>query len=78
MVRINTPYVRRDTSTDEGHTIWFSGKFPKYRHGVAFIVRKEVVSPKLHQLHPRLQEAHFQPYLTEAAHHLRTNMRRRD
>lgn len=32
-----------ETTTDEGHKIWFSGKETKHEHGVAFIVRKEVV-----------------------------------
>ncbi|MGL4418375.1 MAG: reverse transcriptase domain-containing protein [Plesiomonas shigelloides] len=32
-----------ETTTDDGHKIWFSGKETKHEHGVAFIVRKEVV-----------------------------------
>ena len=30
--------------TDEGHKIWFSGDDTKHQHGVAFIVRKEILS----------------------------------
>jgi exonuclease III len=33
-----------ETATDEGHKIWYSGEDSKHRHGVAFIVRKEVVN----------------------------------
>ena len=32
-----------ETSTDEGHKIWFSGDQSKHQYGVGFIVRKEVV-----------------------------------
>ena len=31
-----------ETSTDEGHKIWFSGDQSKHQYGVAFIVRKEL------------------------------------
>lgn len=31
-----------ETTTDEGHKIWFSGDDKKHQHGVAFIVRKEI------------------------------------
>ena len=31
-----------ETSTEDGHKIWFSGGEKKHQHGVAFIVRKEI------------------------------------
>ena len=31
-----------ETSTEDGHKIWFSGEEKKHQHGVAFIVRKEI------------------------------------
>ena len=31
-----------ETTTDEGHKMWFSGDEKKHQHGVAFIVRKEI------------------------------------
>ena len=33
-----------ETSTDDGHKIWFSGEEKKHQYGVAFIVRKEVTA----------------------------------
>ena len=33
-----------ETSTDEGHRLWFSGDDKKHTQGVAFIVRKEIAS----------------------------------
>ena len=33
-----------ETTTDEGHKIWYYGEDSKHQYGVAFIVRKEVVS----------------------------------
>ncbi len=30
-----------ETTTEEGHKIWFSGEEKKHNYGVAFIVRKE-------------------------------------
>ena len=32
-----------ETMTEEGHRMWFSGEESRHEHGVAFIVRKEVV-----------------------------------
>ena len=32
-----------ETSTDEGHKIWYCGEDSKQKYGVAFIVRKEAV-----------------------------------
>ena len=32
-----------ETTTDEGHKIWYIGEEKLHRHGVAFMVRKEVV-----------------------------------
>ena len=32
-----------ETTTDEGHNIWYCGEDWKHQYGVAFIVRKEVV-----------------------------------
>ena len=31
-----------ETSTEEGHKIWYSGEREKHQHGEAFIVRKEI------------------------------------
>ena len=33
-----------ETSTEEGHKMWFSGDEHKHQHGVAFLVRKEIVN----------------------------------
>ena len=32
----------RETTTEDGHKIWFSGEDTKHEYGVGFIVRKEV------------------------------------
>ena len=33
-----------ETTTEEGHKMWFSGDEHKHQHGVAFLVRKEIVN----------------------------------
>ena len=32
-----------ETTTEDGHKIWFSGQEKKHKHGVGFIVRKEAI-----------------------------------
>ena len=33
-----------ETTTEEGHEVFFSGKEEKYKHGVKFLVHKDIVN----------------------------------
>lgn len=37
-----------ETTTEEGHMIWFLGDEIKHQHGVGFIVRKEIANSVAH------------------------------
>ena len=36
-----------ETTTEEGHKVFFSGKEDKHEHGVGFLVHKDIVSSRL-------------------------------
>ena len=46
---------------DDGHKVWYCGVDLKYQHGMAFIVRKKVVT--------HLQKTHLHPDLSETTQH---------
>ena len=56
-----------ETTTDEGHKIWYCGEDLKHLYGVAFIVRKEVVGSIIICSH--LQQTHFHPDLGKTMQH---------
>ena len=47
-----------ETTTEEEHKVFFSGKEDQHEHGVGFFVHKDIVNT--HGMSPSLQQAHQQ------------------
>ena len=51
-----------ETTTEEGHKVFFSGKEDKHEHGVGFLVHKDIVSTHTHT------QRHTKTRLLECTH----------
>ena len=64
-----------ETTTDEGHKVFFGEKKDKHKHGVGFLVHKDIVNI-VTGCHPSLQQAHHHwPEGNPFQHHSSTSIR---
>ena len=72
-----------ETTTEEGHKIFFSGKEDKHKHDIGFLVHKDIVNTVMewklcehcHGMSPSLQRAyHYPPKGSPFQHHNSTSV----